>query len=243
VRIILSRKGFDSVAGRAPSPIVNGEPISLPIPTTKRSETTYEVAGLGDIVARTTKGRVRPENLCHEDPMFCNGRCAFGQTGAAQAHLANQGVGVGDVFVFFGLFAGEDGQDRHHRIFAFLQVEEVRALGSRPHEGDRIEGFPRRHPHTIGEWNENNTVYLGRGTQTRRAHQSLRLSKLGGPASCWFVPPWLRTIGLSYHRNPARWMVENELKLVGRGQEFVADIGDLTEPRAWLASVLDAIEH
>lgn len=59
LRIILSRKGFDSAGGGVPSPIVNGEPISLPIPTAKRSETTYELAGLGDIVARTTKGRVR----------------------------------------------------------------------------------------------------------------------------------------------------------------------------------------
>jgi len=243
VRIILSRKGFDSAAGRAPSPIVNGEPISLPIPTTKRSETTYGLAGLGDIVARTTKGRLRPEDLCHEDPMFHDGRCAFGQTGAAQAHLAKQGIGAGDVFLFFGLFAGQDSRDRHHRIFGFLRVEEVRALGRRPHEGDGPEGFPRRHPHTIGEWNENNTIYLGQGTKTRKAHQGLRLSKPGGPVSCWLVPPWLRTIGLSYHRKPARWAGENELQVVGRGQEFVADIRDLAEPKAWLAAMIDTIER
>lgn len=242
MRIILSRKGFDSAAGGVPSPIVNGEPISLPIPTAKRSETTYELAGLGEIVARTTKGRVRPENLCHEDPMFHDGRCAFGQTGAAQAHLAKQGVGVGDIFLFFGLFVEQEGGDRHHRIFGFLRVEEVRAIGGRPNKDHRLKCFPRRHPHTIGEWNENNTIYLGGGTKTRKAHQSLRLSKPGGPVSRWVVPPWLHGVGLSYHLKSSRWIGDNDLQVVGRGQEFVADVGDLAEPRAWLAAVLNAVE-
>jgi hypothetical protein len=242
MRIILSRKGFDSAAGGVPSPIVNDMPISLPIPTMKRSETTYEMAGLGDIVARITKGRLRPEDFCHEDPMFHDGRCAFGQTGAAQAHLAKQGVGIGDIFLFFGLFAAQDGSDRHHRIFGFLYIEEVRAIGARPQQGDGLKGFPRRHPHTIGEWNENNTIYLGRGNNARKAHQNLRLSKPGGPVSRWLVPPWLHTTGLSYHRNPSRWIGNSDLQVVGRGQEFVSDLGDLAEPKAWLVDTLNVIE-
>lgn len=174
--------------------------------------------------------------------MFHNGRCAFGQTGAAQSHLAKQGVGVGDVFLFFGLFAGEDGRDRHHQFFGFLQVEEVQTLGGRPREGDGPRGFPHRHPHTIGEWNENNTIYLGRGAKAKKAHQCLRLSKPEGLVSDWIVPPWLSTIGLSYHRKQSRWIGEKELRLVGRGQEFVADIGNLVEPRAWLEAIIHAIE-
>jgi hypothetical protein len=243
MRISLSRKGFDSAAGKAPSPIVRGEPISLPIPTSRRSLSTYELAGLGDLVTQTTKGRLRPEDLCHEDPMFHEGQCAFGQTGAAQSHLSKQGLGVGDVFLFFGLFAEQDGRDRHHRIFGFLQVEEVRKLGKYPHGNGGPQGFPRRHPHTIGEWNENNTLYLGRGSKAKKAHQSLRLSKAEGPVSRWLVPRWMRTTGLSYHQNPARWIGESELQLVGRGQEFVADIGTLAEPMAWVAAVIEAIEH
>jgi hypothetical protein len=47
---------------------------------------------------------------------------------------------------------------------------------------------------------------------------------------------------LSYHRSPARWVDDNNLQVVGRGQEFVADVGDLSEPKEWLAAVLDAIE-
>jgi hypothetical protein len=242
MRIIFSRKGFDSAAGRAPSPIIAGEPISLPIPTTRRSESTYGLVGLGDVVAQITKGRLGADDLCHEDPMFHEGRCAFGQTGAAQAHLANQAVCVGDTFLFFGLFADEDGRDRHHRIFGFLQVEEVRKLGVRPNDLDKLEGFPRRHPHTIGEWNDNNSIYLGRGAKARFAYPNLRLSRPEGPVSCWLVPPWLREIGLSYHRHQDRWTNGNELQVVGRGQEFVADVGDREAPNAWLKKVIETIE-
>jgi len=58
MKLIFSRKGFDSTAGKCPSPIVEGVPISLPIPTKGRSETTYKLAGLGEIVERVTKGRI-----------------------------------------------------------------------------------------------------------------------------------------------------------------------------------------
>ncbi|MGH6672610.1 MAG: hypothetical protein ACRECV_11660 [Xanthobacteraceae bacterium] len=56
MKITFSRKGFDSAAGKAPSPIIEGEPISLPIPTRRRSETSYRLLGLGNIVENMTKG-------------------------------------------------------------------------------------------------------------------------------------------------------------------------------------------
>jgi Nucleotide modification associated domain 3 len=142
MRVIFSRKGFDSASGKAPSPIIEGEPISLPIPTKRRSETSYRLAGVGKIVEHVTNGRIGADDLCHEDPVFFNGRWAFGQTGAAQSHLERNGVGVGDVFLFFGLFASRDGRDRHHRIFGYLQVDEVRRLGCRASKSDnpRLRG-------------------------------------------------------------------------------------------------------
>jgi hypothetical protein len=153
MKVIFSRKGFDSAAGKVPSPIIEGEPISLPIPTGRYgSETSYSIAGFGEIVERVTKGRILASDLCHEDPMYWNGRWAFGQTGAAQAHLENNGVGVGDVFLFYGLFA-LDGRDRHHRIFGYLKVEEVRRLGSRPSKTDNPDGI---------------RIRLETGTQTTR---------------------------------------------------------------------------
>lgn len=242
MRVIFSRKGFDSSAGGSPSPIIDGVPTSLPIPTQRRSETTYRLAGLGDVVEKVSKGRIAADHLCHEDPVFCDGRWAFGQTGAAQSHLERNSVSVGDVFLFFGSFASEDGRDRHHRIFGCLEVDEIRKIGARPANTDGLSGFPRRHPHTIGEWNENNTLYWGAGGRAQTAPPSLRLSKPGGLPSFWLIPAWLKTAGLTYHRNPARWLDDQELHVAARGQEFVSDVGDQEEPREWLRKVRATIE-
>jgi hypothetical protein len=242
MRVIFSRKGFDSAAGKAPSPIIEGEPISLPIPTDRRSETSYRLAGLGKIVEHMTKGRIGADNLCHEDPVFLNGRWAFGQTGAAQSHLEKNGVGVGDVFLFFGLFASRNGRDRHHRIFGYLEVDELRRLGSRPSKSDNPKGFLRRHPHTIGEWNENNTLYLGSGAKARIAHPCLRLTKPDATVSVWTVPAWLKATGLTYHTNPIRWVSDKELHAASRGQEFISNIGDQAAPREWLRTMQAAIQ-
>lgn len=242
MRVILSRKGFDSAAGKAPSPIIEGEPISLPIPVNGRSETTYEDVGSGELVEEATKGRISAGHLCHEDPMFSNGRCAFGQTGAAQTHLERSGVAVGDVFLFFGLFASRDGRDRHHRMFGYMKIDEMRRLGSRPRKSDSPEEFSRRHPHTIGAWNENNTLYLGRGAKAKTANPCLRLTRPGGPPSIWAIPTWLKKAGLTYHNDQERWSKDGELRAVSRGQEFVSDIGDETAPREWLRTIQAAIE-
>jgi hypothetical protein len=241
VRIVFSRKGFDSSAGGCPSPIVAGTSVSLPIPTSRRSLTTYDVLGLGETVARVTRGRIDGAHLCHEDPMFGDGLCAFGQTGAAQSHLARCGVGEGDVFLFFGLFADEAERKPHHRIFGYLEVELVISLGAAPIAW-HSPALPRRHPHTFGEWNANNTLYVGPGAACHRSPADLRLTVPGGPPSLWQVPGWLRDTGLSYHSRPDRWLPGDRLRIVGRGQEFVADIGDSADARQWLNGVLNAIE-
>lgn len=241
MRIVFSRKGFDSGAGGAPSPIINGRPISLPIPTLGRSTTTYGDIGLGDIVEHATRGRLKRTNLCHHDPMFEGGRCALGQTGAAQAHLHKNGVTLGDVFLFFGLFAGTDGRDRHHRIFGYLEVQNVNVLGAAPKANDQPIGFTKRHPHTIGKWNPNNTVYIGRGYFATSAPPCLRLSIPGEQVSRWRVPPWLRSAGLSYHGNLERWLDDSTLAVVARGQEFVSDVSKTAHAAAWLEGVKAAI--
>jgi Nucleotide modification associated domain 3 len=179
LKIVFSRKGFDSSSGRAPSPIINGAPITLPIPTGKYpSVSTYGDLDLGDIVSKANKNYAAG-SPCHEDPMFWDDRCAFGQTSAAQSHLANHAVGVGDVFLFFGLFA-EGGRYRHHRIFGYLNVERVFKIGAHPTgEGlwRALDGAPRQHLHTIakwdsgGKWDDNNTIYVGRGGKAKNAHK------------------------------------------------------------------------
>ena len=88
MKIIFNRKGFNSASGGAPSPIADGRPISIPIPYAIRSETTYGDLGLGAVVEWITRGRLTGASLCHHDPMFEGSRCAFGQIGPSQGHLA-----------------------------------------------------------------------------------------------------------------------------------------------------------
>src|SRR6185312_16873005 len=152
-----------------------------------------------------------------------------GQCGAAQSHLQNQGVGVGDVFLFFGLFADEHTGERHHRVFGFLRVEDVLSP-----PGGELGQLDRPHPHTLGEWNENNTIYRGEGHVATTAGEALRLTQPGGPLRQWIVPEWLRSVGLSFHGKPERWLDNNRLEVVARGQEFVANIGDDATARGWL---------
>ena len=244
VKIVLSRKGLDSSdqGGRGISPIVNGRPISIPIPTRHRpSGTTYDDLGLGEVVGQATNGRLDGASYCHHDPMFEAGRCAFGQAGAAQSHLSNTGVGLGDVFLFFGLFGNPDHSDRHHRIFGYLEVEEVIAPGSSPDSERLLQGFSRRHPHTIGDWHPNNTIYVGKGTTAVAAGLGLRLSSADGLASRWNVPPWLRRAGLTYHAKPERWGCDNTLHAVARGQEFVSDVSGIAEAIPWLDRIMTEI--
>lgn len=120
MKIILSRKGFDAGPGGVASPIFpSGALCSLPIPESfpsHRSKRYKEIQvgnqSLGTIVNDLTGGRVKPDTFAHLDPDLnalsvprqTNWRPVFGQAGAAEKHLQNQGVKEGDVFVFYGWF-------------------------------------------------------------------------------------------------------------------------------------------
>ncbi|MEO7994503.1 MAG: hypothetical protein ABI743_08890, partial [bacterium] len=58
----------------------------------------------------------------------------------------------------------------------------------------------------------------------------------------WWVPDWLNPkrggVGMTYHANPDRWSSDGTVRTVGRGQEFVADIGDRADAREWIADLL-----
>ena len=126
MKIVFSRKGWDSSAGGAPSPIFpSGEICSMPIPepgSLKLGQLaprhiTSMVADLGslaaDLTRRKRKNRMGPHTPIHLDPFLCpdslggafrNWRPAFGQESAAATHLTNNAIGSGDLFLFFGLF-------------------------------------------------------------------------------------------------------------------------------------------
>lgn len=240
MKVIFSRKGFDSSSGGAPSPILNGRLVSLPIPTNRRSATTYRDLNLGEIVKNQTKNRIGGDNLCHADPLFHEDRCAFGQTGGSQSHLDKNNVSIGDIFLFFGLFQRPRGQ-KEHWIYGYMQVDEVQRLGSAPLQGQSPAWAPFQHPHTIGEWNENNTLYVGKGSKASTANEALRLTVDGESASVWRVPSWLKSRGLTYHAQRERWIDGDKLRVVGRGQEFISDFDELPEAKLWIESIKKAI--
>ena len=195
------------------------------------------------MVQQVTRDKVLGSNLCHVDPMFERDRCAFGQTGAAQSHLKNNGVNVGDVFLFFGLFSDLERNEPHHRIFGHMRVEDLVHLGPNPTLKSQPEGFPIQHPHTIGTWNINNHLYVGEGYFSKRASDRLRLSKYGQSVSVWNVPAWLRKAGLTYHAKERRWTGGDTLTVVGRGQEFVTDITGNKQAMSWLQNTIDEIRN
>ncbi len=244
MRIIFSRKGFDSAAGGGASPIIDGCPISLPIPAGTASVTSYGALGLGEYASAASRGRLGAGDLCHHDPMFReDNTCVFGQCGAAQTHLERQGVGIGDVFVFFGLFREEmpDGSwdQPHHRIFGYLEIDDVIALAP----GAPQELVELGHPHALAMHHRNDVIYRGEGRTARYASPALRLTVPEGPPSLWYRPAWLKRGGLTYHDRPERWKRGGRLQSVARGQEFVADIGRRQAPRDWLSGIIAAINR
>jgi hypothetical protein len=158
--------------------------------------------------------------------------------------LSRHGVGPGDVFLFFGLFAEEDSGERHHRIYGYMTVEKVVALGSAPDPED-APTFAPDHPHFIGERDRNNTLYLGPGSTCTTASPNLRLTQDGGPLTAWTVPNWLAEPGLTYHEKPWRWPSAGTLLSAARGQEFICNVGDDPVARSWLAGMIAEIagEH
>lgn len=242
MRIVFSRKGFDSSAGGGPSPIVKGRPISLPIPANGGpSRTTYGDLGLGEHVARASRGTLGAADWCHHDPQTLpDGRAMLGQCGAAQTHLARANVAPGDLFVFFGLFR-EEGGAAHHRIFGYLRIDEIVDLAkASPSRIAQLAALGC--PHALAMHKANDVVYCGEGAFARCAHPALRLTVPEGPPSLWQVPAWLRQTGLTYHGCEDRWQSGNRLQSVARGQEFIADIGRRKAPRDWAAQIIALIE-
>jgi hypothetical protein len=235
MKIVLSRKGFDSRFGGGPSPIVEGGPQSLPIPAAPgRPGVSYGELGLAAEVTRASRGRLGAADLAHHDPMFtAGGRCLFGQCGAAQTHLERQGVGPGDLFLFFGLFR-EGRVPPHHRIFGWLWVDSVIRTGD-PAMADLAM---LRHPHALAPHGRNDAVWCGPGGTARHAHPELMLTAGDGRPSLWRVPRWIEEAGLTYHPPGSRWLGAGLLQSAYPGQEFITDAGEDEAAHAWAHRIL-----
>jgi hypothetical protein len=181
MKLILSRKGFDSANGGCPSPILDGQLCSLPIPDSGAPVTYAEVSpfrgsSIARMVENLTRGRVRRSDGAHLDPDLrrdsiarnAGWRPIFGQAAAAQSHLARHEVGCGDLFLFFGCFKQAEkvgatfrfvrDAPKLHVIFGWLQVGRVsRATNELATEIPWAHG----HPHLAApERYKNNTLYF-----------------------------------------------------------------------------------
>ncbi len=282
MKLILSRKGFDSTAGKVPSPILPfGRLCSLPItdsyPERQKTLRFYQEiqtgdAPLGQLVTDLTNGNITPMTPTHLDPdlnaasvpRLPGWRPAFGQSGAAESHLRRQGVGAGDIFLFFGWFRQVEvanGRFRYvpntpdwHVLFGWLQVARRIPLTA----AADIPPWAADHPHCRRRQPFNHdSLYIAReklalpgldlpgGGVFPRFHESLRLTDPDGRRrSLWRLPAWFhpakRLSPLSYHGRPNRWQLMDDsvqLQTVGRGQEFVLDTDHYPEALTWLRTL------
>jgi hypothetical protein len=270
MRIVFSRKGVDSAAGRCASPLVDGRPISLPIPTGGPTPTNYGdlAAPLPLLASHLSGGQLAAGRPCHLDPDIDQAalagrppdwRGALGQVSAALSHLRNQGVGPGDLFLFWGLFRPatlENGRWRYsggpvHALFGWLEVAEVLDLGDDGGAAVRRHPWLCDHPHARSGWGRSNGIYVaaerlgirpglpGSGTFAR----AVPLTAPGAATlTDWLVPDWLHPhaggTGMSYH--PARrWRDGGRLTAAARGQEFVANVGGRRDARDWAAALIE----
>jgi|SRR3990172_1294734 len=182
MRIIFSRKGFDSSSGGKPSPILpDGRMVSLPIPDKQSSirygDIHWQEYNLGSLVSNLTDGRIPASHFAHLDPDVNSESLSrhsewlpiFGQTGAAQGHLRKNGVQAGDIFLFFGLFcnvinstgklAWDTRSPLRHVLWGWLQIDKVLKI-----DGCNLSEYEwaKYHPHFHRNSDKNNTLYIAR---------------------------------------------------------------------------------
>ena len=277
-RIILSRKGFDGgeTAGRGQSPVFpDRSMLSLPIPTcqsaTKYGDLRFKGLNVGDVVHDLTGGRYGRDSYAHVGPDINRGLLRKrgvgwrGLTGQAypqaSGHLLNQGVGVGDLFLFFGLFrhvkpvdgawAYVRGSAPFHALWGWLQIGGVHL---RDDLDDRdfpwARSFPTLNYH---QPNKHNLLFvasldldLGDSLDEEgfgvfgRFDDRLLMTRKGRTSSQWRLPRWfagrLSNMGGFRWRQRGNWACVDR---TGSGQEFVLDLDTLSDDerrqaRRWL---------
>jgi len=280
MKIILSRKGIDSSHGPVPSLILpSGQMCWLPMPSPYSGTSYVDIdchgENLGDVIESLSNGKFSRHSYVHLDPDLNSKSLSrrkgwkplFGQCGAAQSHLENQGVGVGDIFLFYGWFRqGKKtskgykyvkGASDMHVIFGWLQIAEIWPISQK----SLIPNWALYHPHLNRPSPfPNDVLYVaaeqveikGRRLNVKGGgmfgffHPKLVLTAPDQPKrSLWRLPSWFYPHNgktpLSYHHNRQRWLLQDGhvlLHSVGRGQEFVLDIEEYPEAVEWLEEIL-----
>ena len=266
------KRGYSGVKqpyGGVPSPIFpDGSMYSLPVPGREEDllitygdlyhEVGNSLINIGQVVEDLTQNQ--PTRWTSEDwtyvspdirePFQSNIQGQTGLVGAGgtqQGHLRKQGVGKGDLFLFFGMFrrveqvAGQWRFVRHaprqHVLFGWLQVGSIHMIdGDGPGEAVWYVAIERL---ALGD----DASGPGAGVFPS-FHEQLLLSKPGGSASQWRLPRWFYPESpkpcLTYH--PLHlWSRDNEYAYVqrrGPGQEFVLDMRRYPEAQKWVSQLV-----
>lgn len=264
MKIIFSRKGFDQEYGGHPSPLAVGRKIqSFPIPsrTGIPYSDIYCEKGLSlrrmmlELGVKFNQVGAAAHLDPDIDPTALKKRSrawrgAFGQAGAAQGHLANQGVDQGDLFLFFGWFrraqAGQDGwrylnRENAHVLFGYLMVDEVLKVGP----DSKVPAWLKYHPHCDAKHRSmpNNHIYLAKkeiepglpGYGVFNFSENLVLTKKGYSRSRWDLPEHIfKELKISYH-SPRSWK-DGYFQSAAKGQEFVVEANK--KARNWALNLL-----
>lgn len=182
MRLIFSRKGFDTQNGGVPSPILpDGRMCSLPIPDGSSqisySDISWDEMNLGKVVADLTADRIRGATRAHLDPDINPNSLRrrkgwmgiLGPSRSAYTHLERCGLAEGDLFLFFGWFRQAEwrnmtlrfvpGAPNIHVIFGWLKVDIIKTVA-------KFSAFERRwadyHPHFAPDRTEAEVICLAR---------------------------------------------------------------------------------
>lgn len=270
MKIILSRKGFDSENGKFPSMILpSGMLLSLPIPhqgdRTLFSELTCEGVSVLNLMHQLGMTEFNTETKCHLDPdinadMIARPKGwkgAFGQMGGAQGHLENNGVGIGDLFLFFGWFRKTEEDNRSmlryvgphiHLIYGYLQIGEILKVTN----STSLPDWLIDHPHTNREkylhlqGGSNNTIYVATDELTFlkgipgygcfKFHPKLVLTKPGESRTRWDLPKEFQGLKITYHSDSS-WK-DGYFQSAAKGQEFVIEDSPIAEK--WGKAIIEA---
>jgi len=251
MRIILSRKGFDSQYGGQPSPILpDGTLLSFPIPardeTLKFDELTYLNKTYLEIIKELNQTpKTNDGYTCHLDPDIraeviprgSDWLPLFGQTGGAQGHLSKNDIKKGDLFLFFGWFKETEYVDDVlkykknapdlHVVFGYMQIGDIYSDYSK---------FPTEllyHPHAQKRFEneKNNVIYKATpqlsflpsvsGSGCLNYHPDLVLTKKDHSRSKWELPSLFNGLDITYHTKKS--FVSDYFQSAAKGQEFIVE--------------------
>lgn len=255
MRLILSRKGFDSSCGCMPSPIMPDETLlSLPIPS--NDDITYSCitwqgkSYLETIHELNPKTAITHAHHCHLDPDLRTEvyhrkegwMPAFGQTGASLTELHENGVGVGDLFLFFGWFKETEYKNGKlafksksrdlHVIYGYMQIGNIvksfkdvpEWMLYHPHTGKKYDNLWTRGLNAIFTPSSNlsfNKSLPGAGLF--KFDKRYVLTKDGYSRSRWEFPEPMK--GTPITHNPRGWK-DDYFQSATRGQEFIMECSE-----------------